>query len=327
MLLDSLLVIEGIHLVAIVDIWDYNRDSNVRRLKKPGRGSKSLRKLRRPARPRKRSAGGHRRHAGLLARTHHQCLPEGRAPCVLREDDEQHHRRSALHGANDAGDGKIIADRPSTPQQSALYVRAPPPGAGCEALRRGSPPRTDSGTVRSPKIWAGRRRFTMSPELLANMAIRTCTSSGTGAGSRVWAVARCRIWARIRLIFSIGGSAFHLHRSWASGGVDYYKNHEWYDNAMVVYEYPLPTGMARAFYRSVDDHERRRRLFRDVSWVMKARSRCPENPSITKLLPRRSRARSGMISLQKNYLRASAVAPVSDARQGGRARTAPLVAI
>ena len=34
----------------------------------------------------------------------------------------------------------------------------------------------------------------------------------------------------------------------ASGGVDYYKTHEWYDNAMVIYEYPLPTGMVRAFY-------------------------------------------------------------------------------
>jgi len=34
----------------------------------------------------------------------------------------------------------------------------------------------------------------------------------------------------------------------ASGGIDYYKNHEWYDNAMVIYEYPLPDGVARAFY-------------------------------------------------------------------------------
>ena len=35
----------------------------------------------------------------------------------------------------------------------------------------------------------------------------------------------------------------------ASGGIDYYKNHEWYDNAMVIYEYPLPDGVARAFYQ------------------------------------------------------------------------------
>lgn len=34
-----------------------------------------------------------------------------------------------------------------------------------------------------------------------------------------------------------------------SGGLDYYKNHDWYDNAMVLYEYPLAQGVARAFYQ------------------------------------------------------------------------------
>jgi len=35
----------------------------------------------------------------------------------------------------------------------------------------------------------------------------------------------------------------------ASGGLDYYKNHDWYDNAMVIYEFKLPQGTARAFYQ------------------------------------------------------------------------------
>jgi predicted dehydrogenase len=35
----------------------------------------------------------------------------------------------------------------------------------------------------------------------------------------------------------------------ASGGLDYYKNHDWPDNAMVIYEYPLAQGVARAFYQ------------------------------------------------------------------------------
>lgn len=35
----------------------------------------------------------------------------------------------------------------------------------------------------------------------------------------------------------------------ASGGVDYYKSHEWYDNVMAIYEYPTPTGPVRAFYQ------------------------------------------------------------------------------
>jgi predicted dehydrogenase len=35
----------------------------------------------------------------------------------------------------------------------------------------------------------------------------------------------------------------------ASGGVDFYTTHEWYDNAMVIYEYPLALGVARASYQ------------------------------------------------------------------------------
>jgi predicted dehydrogenase len=35
----------------------------------------------------------------------------------------------------------------------------------------------------------------------------------------------------------------------ASGGVDYYKNREWYDNVMAIFEYPTPEGTARAMYQ------------------------------------------------------------------------------
>ncbi len=35
----------------------------------------------------------------------------------------------------------------------------------------------------------------------------------------------------------------------AAGGNDYYTNHEWFDNAMVLFEYRLPTGTARASYQ------------------------------------------------------------------------------
>lgn len=34
----------------------------------------------------------------------------------------------------------------------------------------------------------------------------------------------------------------------ASGGVDYYKTHEWYDNAVAVYEYETKEGIVRAMY-------------------------------------------------------------------------------
>ncbi len=35
----------------------------------------------------------------------------------------------------------------------------------------------------------------------------------------------------------------------AGGGVDYYRNHEWDDNVMVIYEFPTPAGTVRAFYQ------------------------------------------------------------------------------
>ncbi len=35
----------------------------------------------------------------------------------------------------------------------------------------------------------------------------------------------------------------------ASGGLDYYKNWQWYDNVMAIYEFAAPAGAARAFYQ------------------------------------------------------------------------------
>ncbi|MBP8255681.1 MAG: Gfo/Idh/MocA family oxidoreductase [Opitutaceae bacterium] len=34
----------------------------------------------------------------------------------------------------------------------------------------------------------------------------------------------------------------------ASGGIDYYTTHEWYDNAVAIYEFPTPEGIVRATY-------------------------------------------------------------------------------
>ena len=157
-LLESLLKIDGIHLVAIVDIWPYARTYGERYLKAHGRGSQRLRKLRGPAGRGKRFAGRRRGHAGFLARAHHQRLPEGRAACLLREDDEQHHRGRAFDGADDAGDGQTVADRPPAPQQSALYFRAEPADSRRENLR---PSHRRAGTV-EPR---GHGRFWLAEEM------------------------------------------------------------------------------------------------------------------------------------------------------------------
>jgi len=41
----------------------------------------------------------------------------------------------------------------------------------------------------------------------------------------------------------------HPKSVYASGGVDYYDTHEWYDNVMCLYEYENDYGMSRAFYQ------------------------------------------------------------------------------
>ena len=37
----------------------------------------------------------------------------------------------------------------------------------------------------------------------------------------------------------------------ASGGIDYWKGHEWYDTVMVIYEYETKEGTVRAFYQTI----------------------------------------------------------------------------
>ena len=37
----------------------------------------------------------------------------------------------------------------------------------------------------------------------------------------------------------------------ASGGIDYWKGHEWYDHVMVIYEYQTKEGIVRAFYQTI----------------------------------------------------------------------------
>jgi predicted dehydrogenase len=110
----------------------------------------------------------------------------------------------------------------------------------------------------------------------------------------------------------------------ASGGVDYYKNHEWYDNAMVVYEYPLPTGMTRAFYEVLTTTSAGGGYF-EMFMGDEGTIKMSENPSITKLY-REDRAPVWDDLVAKNYLRASATAaPSGDADKVDVRETAPLL--
>jgi predicted dehydrogenase len=113
----------------------------------------------------------------------------------------------------------------------------------------------------------------------------------------------------------------------ASAGVDYYKNHDWYDNAMVIYEYPLPEGVARAFYQVQTTTSAGGGYF-EYFMGDEGSLKMSENPSITTLF-REVRAPSWDDWIHKNYIAAKKTAPLeapSDAVKVDVRETAALAA-
>lgn len=90
-----------------------------------------------------------------------------------------------------------------------------------------------------------------------------------------------------------------------SGGVDYYSNHEWYDNAMVIYEYPLPEGVARAFYQVHTTTSAGGGYF-EYFMGDEGSIKISENPNNT-VIYREARAPSWDALIARNYLRAKAM--------------------
>ena len=87
----------------------------------------------------------------------------------------------------------------------------------------------------------------------------------------------------------------------ASGGMDYYKTHEWYDNAMVIYEYPLPDGVARAFYQVQTTTSAGGGYF-EMFMGDEGTIKMSENPALSSIY-REARAPSWDNLISKNYLR------------------------
>jgi predicted dehydrogenase len=110
----------------------------------------------------------------------------------------------------------------------------------------------------------------------------------------------------------------------ASGGADYYKDHEWYDNVMVIYEYDTAQGPVRAFYQVLTTTSAGGGYFEQFMGD-EGSVKISENPSLTKVY-REDRAPDWDKWIDLNYLRRSAVAaPAKDATVDVR-ETAPLVA-
>jgi predicted dehydrogenase len=87
----------------------------------------------------------------------------------------------------------------------------------------------------------------------------------------------------------------------ASGGLDYYQNHEWCDNAMVIYEFPLPEGVARAFYQVQTTTSAGGGYF-EYFMGDEGSLKMSENPKLTALY-REARAKPWDELVRKNYIR------------------------
>ncbi len=113
----------------------------------------------------------------------------------------------------------------------------------------------------------------------------------------------------------------------ASGGTDYpaYKSHEWFDNAMVIYEFPQPDGgIARAFYQVQTTTSAGGGYF-EMFMGDDGTIRMSENPSFCALW-REDRSTKSWDELEgKNYLRTLPVPQVAEADKVDVRESAPLI--
>ncbi|MDR0532561.1 MAG: Gfo/Idh/MocA family oxidoreductase [Verrucomicrobiales bacterium] len=110
-----------------------------------------------------------------------------------------------------------------------------------------------------------------------------------------------------------------------NGGVDYYTTHEWFDQAMVVYEYQTAQGVARAFYQVLTTTSAGGGYFEEFMGV-DGTIKISENPNITSIF-REARAPSWEPFIRQKLLAESidTSAPKSSAKVDAR-ETAALAA-
>src|SRR5450631_2880188 len=247
-LLDSLLVIEGIKLLAIVDIWDYNRNSNVRRLKSQGVEVNSYENY--------EDLLAHEKDLQAVivatpdfwhAPITNACLKAGlHVYCEKMMSNTIEGARSMVKTMRETGKLLQIGhQRRSNPRYVFTLNRLLHDAQFCGRLTavQGQWNRAVKEDFGWPK------KFEMPASMLAKYGYKDMHQfrnwrwyKGLGGGP----------------LSDLGAHQIDIFNWWlgttpksvvASGGLDYFKNHDWYDNAMVIYEYPLAQGVARAFYQ------------------------------------------------------------------------------
>jgi predicted dehydrogenase len=321
-LLESLLAIEGINLAAIVDIWDYNRTSNVRRLKDQGvivKGYENYEDL---------LANEKDLQAVIVATPDfwhapitNTCLKAGlHVYCEKMMSNTIDGARSMVQTMRETGKLLQIGhQRRSNPRYIFALNRLVNEAKICGRLTAAQA--QWNRAVTDDFGWPKHSEI-KTPELVKygykdmHQFRNWRWFKGLGGGP----------------LSDLGAHQIDIFNWWlgspaisvmAGGGVDYYTTHEWYDNAMVTYEFKIPTGIVRAFYQVQTTTSAGGGYF-EMFMGDEGTIKMSENPSITKLY-REDRARDWDPLVAKNYLTASAVAPVSDAGKVDVRETAPLL--
>ncbi len=110
----------------------------------------------------------------------------------------------------------------------------------------------------------------------------------------------------------------------ASGGADYYKGREWYDNVMAIFEYATPAGNVRAFYQVLTTTSAGGGYFEQFMGD-EGSVKISENPALTKVY-REDRAPDWEKWVELNYVKKSAAAAPAAPGKVDVRETAPLVA-
>jgi predicted dehydrogenase len=334
-LLESLLVIEGIQLVAVVDIWDYAREYAGRYLKAMNvevRTYENYEDL---------LAGEKDLQAVVVATPDfwhapitNACLKAGlHVYCEKMMSNTIEGARSMV--ATMRSTGKLLQighQRRSNPRYLFAHSRLLGDAMLCGRTK------TDPATSR---ITAAQAQWNRAVSADLGWPKRAVMPADKLAKYGYTDMHQFRNWRWFKglgggPLSDLGAHQIDIFNWWfgkapksvmASGGVDYYTTHEWYDNAMVIYEYAFPEGVSRAMYQ-VQTTTSAGGGYWEMFMGDEGSIKMSEDPKLCAVY-REARAPSWDDLIAKNYLRAQPVLVLespADAAKVDVRETAPLAA-
>ena len=314
-LLESLLKIEDIQLVAICDIWDYARTYGERYLKKSGvevRAYENIEQL--LAKEKDLQAAVVAVPDFWHARITNTCLRAGlNVYCEKMMSNTLEGGRSMVKTMRETGKLLQIGhQRRSNPRYIFALNRLLKEAKICGRLTAANAQWNRAVT----EDFGWPKKSDMDPAQLAKYEY---------AGMHEF-----RNWRWFKKLgggplSDLGAHQIDIFNWWfgqlprsvtASAGMDYYKNHEWYDNAMVIYEYALPTGDARAFYQVQTTTSAGGGYF-EYFMGDEGSLKMSENPSITSIF-REARAPSWDDWIRRRYLSPKAAPALEASPDAGK---------